>query len=394
MNINSRYYPRKLDINNLISDRSCFLFGPRQTGKSSYLRLQLAEAPVLSVNLLDEKSFFEYQRDTRLLTERLAPFPDNSLVVVDEIQRIPSLLNEIHLLIEEKGHRFLMTGSSARQLKRLGTNLLGGRARSRNFHPFSMCEIPDFDLAKALFAGLLPPHWFSRLPNDDLAAYVGRYLAEEIAAEGMSRNLPTFSRFLEAAACCNAQTINMSSIASDIGISRQSVTAWFQILYDTLLAHELPAFRHTIKRKTFAAPKFYFLDMGVVRFLRRLDNIAPGSSDFGEFFEHFIFLEMRKYVDWIDPFQQLSYWRTQRGEYEVDLIVGKKWAIEIKATQRVSSKHLSGLLALREEGLIQKLMVVCQEEKARYLESNDIYIYPWRDFLQDLWNGTGWIHKT
>ena len=205
--------------------------------------------------------------------------------MIDEIQRIPEILNDVHLQIEEKGNRFLLTGSSARKLKRIGTNLLGGRARTRNLNPFAAFEIPDFDLEEAVYRGTLPFLIHSKYPDEDLAAYVGRYLQEEIAAEGVSRNIPAFSRFLEVAACCNTQVLNYTTIASDSGMSRQTVTNYVQILKDTLIGFELMPFRKTIKRKAIETSKFYLFDMGIVRFLRKLPRITQANDDFGTFFE-------------------------------------------------------------------------------------------------------------
>ena len=379
------YIHRQLELDDLLADKSCFLFGPRQTGKSSFIRNQLREKPALVINLLDQSVYFDYSRHPGRLNEIINGLKlKNALIVIDEIQRIPEILNDVHLQIEEKGNRFLLTGSSARKLKRMGTNLLGGRARTRNLHSFSAMEIPDFSLEEAMYRGTLPFIIPSKFPEEDLAAYVGRYLQEEIAAEGVSRNIPAFSRFLEVAACCNTQVLNYSAIASDTGMSRQTVTNYFQILKDTLIGYELTPFTKTIKRKATETPKFYLFDMGIVRFLRKLPRISMANDDFGTFFEQFIFLELNAWRDYQSPRSDLNFWRTLKGDYEVDFIINDV-AIEVKSTTNVQKKHLSGLIALQEEKICRKYVVISQDSQKRYLEKEDIWIYPWQDFVQELW---------
>ena len=379
------YIHRQLELDDLLADKSCFLFGPRQTGKSSFIRNQLREKPALVINLLDQSVYFDYSRHPGRLNEIINGLKlKNALIVIDEIQRIPEILNDVHLQIEEKGNRFLLTGSSARKLKRMGTNLLGGRARTRNLHSFSAMEIPDFSLEEAMYRGTLPFIIPSKFPEEDLAAYVGRYLQEEIAAEGVSRNIPAFSRFLEVAACCNTQVLNYSAIASDTGMSRQTVTNYFQILKDTLIGYELTPFTKTIKRKATETPKFYLFDMGIVRFLRKLPRISRANDDFGTFFEQFIFLEFNAWRDYQSPRSDLNFWRTLKGDYEVDFIINDV-AIEVKSTTNVQKKHLSGLIALQEEKICRKYVVISQDSQKRYLEKEDIWIYPWQDFVQELW---------
>ncbi|NBX17385.1 MAG: ATP-binding protein [Proteobacteria bacterium] len=383
--LNYRYLRRQLELDELLRDKSCFLFGPRQTGKSTFIRNQLHEEPALIINLLDQSVYFEYSRNPGRLNEIINGLKlTNALIVIDEIQRIPDILNDVHLQIEDKGNRFLLTGSSARKLKRVGTNLLGGRARTRNLHPFSAVEIPDFSLEEATYRGTLPFIIHSKFPDEDLAAYVGRYLQEEIAAEGMSRNIPAFSRFLEVAACCNTLVLNYSSIASDTGMSRQTVTNYFQILKDTLIGFELTPFKRTTKRKATETSKFYLFDMGVVRFLRKLPKISKANDDFGTFFEHFVFLELNAWRDYHSPRSELNFWRSLKGEYEVDFIINNV-AIEVKSSANVQRKHLSGLLALQEENICQKYIVVSLDAHKRYLEKENIWIYPWQDFIQELW---------
>ena len=307
-------------------------------------------------------------------------------MVVDEIQKCPALLDEVQLMIEERGIRFLMTGSSARKLKAAGTNLLGGRARTRSLHPFAYPEVRDagFTLERAMERGLLPPHYLSASFEEDLAAYVGTYLAEEVAAEGLARNLPAFSRFLHVAAATNARIVNYTNVAGDAQVPRQTVKLWYQILVDTLLGFELPPYTSTVKRKAIETAKFYLFDLGVVRNLRRLPKIVPESADFGEFFEHFIFLELKAWIDYRRPRGSLSYWRSQSG-FEVDFVVDGEVAVEVKAATLAQERHAAGLRALKEEGRLRRYILVCREDRPRMLDGN-IEAMPWRDFLEALWS--------
>jgi predicted AAA+ superfamily ATPase len=307
-------------------------------------------------------------------------------VCVDEIQKCPDLLDEIQLLIEERGIRFLMTGSSARKLKAAGTNLLGGRARTRFMHPFTYRETADagFSLEGALATGMLPPHFLSASPEEDLAAYVHTYLTEEIAAEGLTRNLPAFSRFLQTAAASNARMINYTNIASDAQVPRQTVKLWFDVLKDTLIGFELEAFTATVKRKAIGTPKFYFFDVGVVRALRALPPIAETSADFGEFFEHFLFMELRAWIDYRRPQAKFAYWRSASGA-EVDFIIDGKIAVEVKSAKLVQDRHLAGLRALREEGICTRYFLVCRDDRPRRIDG--IEVLPWEHFLDLLWSG-------
>ena len=383
----SDYRHRVLDVGPALSQRSVFLFGPRQTGKSSYVREQLKPEPMLSYNLLDGGLRLRLLADPTLMRQQVeARNLRDCVVFIDEIQKSPELLDEVHLLIEERGIRFLLSGSSARKLKRAGTNLLGGRARTKYLHPFVYPEVAeDNDLLERVMArGLLPPHYLSEAPDEDLRSYVDTYLSEEIAAEGQARNLPAFARFLQTAATLNAKMINYTNVANDAQVPRQTVRLWFQILIDTMLGYELSSYTSTVKRKAVETAKFYFFDIGVVRALRRLPAILPESSDFGEFFEHYIFMELKAYLDYRKPSSRLSYWRSLSG-YEVDFVIDDEVAIEVKTAEVAQDKHLSGLKALREEGKIKSFYLVCRESRPRKVDGIDIL--PWREFLARLWAG-------
>jgi uncharacterized protein len=381
------YVPRTLDLAPLLAESTVFLLGPRQTGKSSYLREQLGDKIALTFNLLDRGLLLRLMADPILMRQEIDALGlRRAVVCIDEIQKCPQLLDEVQLLIEERGLRFLLTGSSARKLRRAGTNLLGGRGRDRRMHPFSYWEVREhgFDLRRALNHGLIPGHYFASDPEDALDAYVSRYLTEEVAAEGIARNIPAFARFLQVAATANAQLVNAASIGSDAKVPRQTVQNYFQILRDTLLGYDLEPYAKTVKRKAIGTPKFYFFDLGVVRALRRLKPITQANTEFGEFFEHFIFLELRAWIDARSPRTPLHYWRSTSG-FEVDFLLDERVAIEVKATARAADKHLKGLRALGEEGGLARRILVCQERRPRRLDGIDIL--PWATFLEELWQG-------
>ena len=381
---NETFIPRRLDLEHLLAQRSVLLFGPRQTGKSTYVRRQLADTVALSFSLLDQGLLTSVLADpTRIRQEIEARDLRGTVICIDEIQKCPPLMDEVHLMIEARGIRFLLTGSSARALKRKGVNMLGGRGSDRVMHPFSWCELHDrFSLDRALNHGLLPPHYLSDEPDEGLASYVDRYLTEEIAAEGLARSLPQFARFLQTAAVTNAQMLNYSNVARDAQVPRQTVVQWYEVLRDTLVAFELPAWSRTVKRKAIETAKFYFFDTGVVRALRRLPRVGEASADFGEFFEHYVFLELRAWIDYRQPRTPLAWWRSRSG-YEVDFILDDRVAIEVKSTRRVQQKHLRGLRALAEEHLVERSIVVCREDRPRV--EHGIEIRPLESFLAALW---------
>jgi predicted AAA+ superfamily ATPase len=371
--------PRYLDLRETLQARSCFLFGPRQTGKTTLIRQNFSEHKVY--NLLDQSLFVRLSRNPALIRQELEA--TDQIVVIDEIQKMPVLLNEVQLMIEEHGTRFLMTGSSARSLRKKGTNLLGGRARSRNLHPLIRRELADqFDLQRALQFGLLPSIYFSESPIEDLEAYTGAYLTEEIAAEAIVRNLSAFSRFLQVAALCHGQMLNFSQVANDAQVAVTTVREYFQILKDTLLAHELPAFNETRKRKAISTSKYYLFDIGVARYLQGRRDLPEKTAEYGEAFETYIFQELKAFADY-HQITNLHYWRS-KSQFEVDFILDLRVAIEVKAKANVTAKDLRGLKALREEGLFDRYIVVTMEDRARWVD--EIELLPWADFLDQLWN--------
>lgn len=372
--------PRILDLPKLLSAKSYFLFGPRQTGKTFMIRRQFPKARYY--NLHETDTFLKFNQAPHRLRQELTG--KDKLVIMDEIQKLPLLLDEIQVIIDDRQVRFLLTGSSARALKRKGLNLLGGRARTKRLHPLCFRELGhQFDLVKALDRGLLPSLYFSDSPYEDLQAYVGTYLKEEIAAEAVVRNLPAFSRFLTVAALCNGQMLNYSKIASDAQVPTSTVQEYFHILRDTLLGDDLPAWRRTEKRKPLTTAKFYFFDIGIVRHLQRRRQLQEGSSEFGEAFEAYIHHELKSYCDY-EGVPDLAYWRST-SDFEVDFILNDRTAIEVKAKTNVSDRDLRGLRALREERLLKHYVVVSLETTPRRV--NGIEILPWQDFLARLWEG-------
>ena len=310
---------------------------------------------------------------------------DERPIVIDEIQKMPALLDEVHRLIEERGKRFLLTGSSARKLRNGGINLLGGRARIRNLHPFSASELgAAFDLDRAVNIGLVPGIWFSDDPEEDLAGYVSLYLEQEIMQEGATRNLPAFSRFLEVAALSSGEQINYQSIASDAQIPRSTVQEYFKILKDTLLAREVPVWHKGRSRKTVETAKFYLFDTGVTRRLSGRRELVRGTPEYGHAFESWIMHEIVSYAEAFRRDAEISYWRT-RTNLEVDFVVNGEVAIESKTTRNATKEDLKGLRAIGDESAFRHRILVADEPRPR--EVDGISILPWLEFVNRLWAG-------
>lgn len=370
---------RAIDILETLRQKSCFLLGPRQTGKTYLIRQKLSDYKVY--NLLNAETFFKLSQSPHRLYEEIQP--SDEIVIIDEIQKLPVLLDEIHSIIEEKGVHFLLTGSSARKLRSQGTNLLGGRARLKQFHPFIYQELQeDFNLTQSLDIGSIPSIYFSESPHEDLQAYVGLYLQEEIATEALIRNVPGFSRFLTVAGLSNGHILNYSKIASDVEVPKSVVQEYFQILRDTLIGVDLPAWTQTTKRKSFSTSKFYLFDVGVARFLQSRKNLQPGSPEYGEAFEAYMHHELRTYCDYTHK-ADLAYWRST-SQFEVDFILGDHTAIEVKAKTNVTERDLKGLRALKEEQRLKEYVVVSLEDTPR-IKDDGIRILPWNQFLEELW---------
>lgn len=373
------YIARTLDLVTAVEKKSHFLFGPRQTGKTSLIRHTMAG--VRRYDLLDSSVYLALSRDPGRLGEEIEAA--DRVVVIDEVQRLPSLLNEVHRLIEERRIRFLLTGSSARKLRGGGVNLLGGRARVKYLHPLTYAELgSDYDLRRAAQRGLLPSIYYSDDPRADLEAYGGLYLQQEIVAEGATRNVPAFSRFLRVAALCNGKIVNFTKVANDSQVARTTVYEYFSILEDTLLLHELPAWKKSKRRKPLSSSKYYFFDVGVVATLQGRE-FRSGTPEFGEALETIIFHELLAWRDYVSG-QPLSYWRSTSG-FEVDFLIGDHTAIEVKATTTVDRSDVKSLRALAEEKRWKQLLCVCLEPRRRQL--GEVTVLPWREFLTALWTG-------
>ncbi len=371
--------PRVLDLAALVAKKSHFLFGPRQTGKTFLIAHSLKG--VRLYDLLDTAVFLALSQNPGRIEQELGP--EDSVVVIDEVQRLPLLLNEVHRLIEKRRMRFLLTGSSARSLRRGGVNLLGGRARTRFLHPLIRKELGGhFDLRRAIARGLLPAVYFSDEPQADLEAYAGAYLQQEIVAEGAARNVPAFSRFLRIAALCNATIVNFTNVANDAQVPRTTVYEYFEILKDTLIVEELPAWRASRKRKPISASKYYFFDVGVVAALQGR-AFRPGTPEFGLAFETWLMHELAAHRDYTGG-ESLSHWRSTSG-FEVDFILGDHTAVEVKAKETVSANDLKPLRALAEEGKLKRFVCVSLEPRPRRVEGVDVL--PFGHFLDRLWAG-------
>lgn len=372
---------RILEIN-VPPNRSAFLWGPRKTGKTTLLRQQFASA--FWIDLLDYDLFLTLsQRPTRL--RQIVEAQTAQTIVIDEVQKIPHLMDEIHWLIENRGFQFILSGSSARKFRRGEANLLGGRAWRFELYPLVTRELDEFQLEKALLSGLLPSHYLSPDSEMDRRAYVHDYLKEEIQAEALTRNLPAFSRFLQCAALTNGMLLNYSNAARETGVSVKTIREYFQILEDTLLGRQLPAWRKMRKRRLIERSKFFFFDVGIVSALLNYRSITPGTPEYGRAFEHFILQECWAYRHYSKKEFPISFWRTASGA-EVDLILGDAdVAIEVKSAEKAGDKT-KGLHLFLEESRCKKCFVVSRDPLPRKM-SPHITILPWGVFCEMLWEG-------
>ncbi|MBQ5533253.1 MAG: ATP-binding protein [Bacteroidales bacterium] len=372
---------RILQINNEL-DGSIFLFGARQTGKTTALLMQFPNA--IYIDLLDTDIKNRYMRRPAILYELLQDKPEQTLVIIDEIAEVPELLNEVHRLIVRCNHIFILCGSSARKLKRKGRNTLGGRALPVYMYPLVSAEIPDFDIDHAVCYGMVPSHYLAKNPSRRLAAYIDIYLKEEIKEEALVRNLSVFQRFLEVAALTDGEIVNNNNIAQDCGISAVTVSAYFDILVDTLIGYRIPAFRKVMKRRLVQAPKFYYFDIGVANHLLHRKDMVRGSADYGHAFEHLVIQELYAWLHYTHSEEVLFYWRTYTG-LEVDAVIGDaRVAIEIKSVEEVMNKHLKGLKAFGEEYPQSRRIIVSLDMFNRRMgEIECVYVL---DFFKRLWS--------
>ena len=371
---------RLFDLN-LPPGKSAFLWGPRKVGKTYWISHTLSGVEI--IDLLKTDIWAEYISRPALLRERYQNH--QGLLVIDEVQKIPALLDEVHWLIENKGLSFLLTGSSARKLRRGQANLLGGRAWRRTMAPLSYMEVTDFSLERIMVSGLLPPHYLSPNPIEDLRSYVADYLKEEVVAEALTQHIPTFNEFLRVAAITSSELINYVNIARETGVSHKVVRTYFDILEDTYLGFRIPPWKKSKSRRMITTEKFYLFDVGVANYLAR-HQPKIGSPEFGKAFEHYILMELKAFQAYRNPDWPITFWRTSTGR-EVDFILGdKELAIEIKGSSRIHEGDLGGLQALLEDGPVKKCGLVCLEKQPRQLTKN-IEAIPWQLFVERLWHG-------
>ncbi|MGD9976198.1 MAG: ATP-binding protein [Desulfatirhabdiaceae bacterium] len=366
--------------------QSFFLWGPRQTGKTTLLKHCYPDA--FRIDLLKTDELMRYIRSPSRFREEVAALPHDRLVVVDEIQKAPVLLDEIHYMIQEWQRVFVLCGSSARKVRRGHANLLGGRAIRYELLGLVAQELgDDFSIERFVKTGPLPSHYGAQNPGLAIRAYVDDYLREEILEEGLTRRLPVFSDFLRVAAIGDTEIVNLSNIARETGIAVSTVRDHYGILTDTLMGAFLPAFTLRPKRRTIQSPKFYFRDVGVVNHLARRGEISPGSELFGKAFENWLFHELSVHANYSQLFYDLSYWRLSSG-IEVDFILGPGTvAIEAKGKSRINSGDMQGLVNFRKDfPQVKTVMIVCLENRMRRTDDG-IDIVPYQEFTRLLWDG-------
>lgn len=377
---------RLLEID-LPEGQSAFLWGPRKTGKSTYLRAAFSKS--LVYDFLKTDLFVEFSKRPALLREQLLAKEQKILaqpIILDEVQKVPQILDEVHWLIENKGLRFILCGSSARKLKRGQANLLGGRAWRYEMFPLVSPELHTIDLLRALNHGLIPAHYLQENYRKSLKAYVRDYLKEEVFSEGLIRNIPAFSRFFEAMGYSHGELLNYSNIARDCGVDSKTVKEYYQILVDTLLGNIVSPFKRRQNRRIISkTPKFYLFDVGIAGILNNRRLVEERGRDFGRAFEHFIFMELKAYNVHAERDYEITFWRTKSG-LEVDFVLGNgEIAIEVKGSDRVDSRAFRPLKAFIEEYSPRMALVVSNERAERIV--GDIHVMPWRLFLKRLWSG-------
>lgn len=383
------YYNRVLKMN-LPPRQSAFLWGARQTGKTSFLEHHYPNA--IFYDFLKTETFLRYSKEPAAFRQEIIALDTTqteALVVVDEVQKIPMLLDEIHYLIEHTSCQFILCGSSARKLKRQGVNLLGGRAWKYHFFPLVSKELGDLELLKIFTRGLLPSIYQSSDPGRSLQAYVEDYLTQEIQAESTVRNISYFARFLDTLRFSHGELINYSNIARDCHIDAKTVKEYFQILVDTLLGYYLPPYSHKKNREIISAtPKFYLFDVGVANYLKKSNIVDLKGVEAGQSLEHFVFLELTAYQKMFNIRMDIHFWRTTT-QLEVDFVLGDaEIAIEVKITERVDKRDLKGLIAFQEEYMPRACYLVCLEPRLRHIQTEFglIQIIPIKMFLEQLWD--------
>jgi predicted AAA+ superfamily ATPase len=376
------YIKRYLNIKKHLAQKSVLLLGPRRTGKSTFIKNEVK--PDLYFNLLETETFARFAYDPSILKKAL--LPHHSLICIDEIQKLPNLMDEVHSLIEShKKLRFILTGSSAKNLKKSHTSLMAGRARQLNFLPLNYNEIKsyDFDLNKFLLYGGLPDAYLSNDPWEELKDYAGTYLKEEIQASAFARKIENYARFLEFSAHSSGQILNYQSLASDSFIPARTIKDYYQLLEETMIGYNLKSFKKKGSRKEVSNSKFYFFDLGVLNAFVKRKKLIEKSEEYGILFEHFIFLELKAYqllnrADW-----DLEFWRSHKKD-EVDFILGKgEVIIEVKSSSKPKNEHFYGLKKFKSEYKCKRSILVGHFKEKSIVD--EIEIYPWKMFLDELW---------
>ena len=379
---------RILDMK-LPRSQSAFLWGARKTGKTTYLKQRFPNSLVF--DFLKTDLFFEISKNPSLLRQRLLARDNRELkepIILDEVQKVPQVLDEVHWLIENRGLRFVLCGSSARKLKRGHANLLGGRAWRYELFPLVSREIGKINLLRALNHGLIPLHYLQSAEEckKSQEAYVQDYLREEVFAEGLTRNIPAFSRFFDAFGYSHGELTNYCNIARECGVDAKTVKEYYQILIDTLLAVRIEPFKRKQSRQVITkAAKYYMFDVGVAGYLTKRYITQPRGEEFGKAFEHLLLMEIVAYRSYSRKNFVINFWRTKSG-LEVDFVLGAgEIAIEIKGAGRIDKKDMKGLNAFTQEYSPKRSIIACNEKEKRIY--GKIEILPWGIFLGQLWAG-------
>lgn len=373
-------FKRIIPLDKVLSRKSVILLGPRRTGKSYYLNNQVK--PDRIINLLEADVYRQFSARPELLREVIQD--EDKVIAIDEIQKVPALMDEVHSLIESKQKKFILTGSSARKLVRSHTSLMAGRAKMMHLHPLVSSELEPFILLDILKYGSLPIVFNTDDPWDELKDYTGLYLREEILAEALVRKVENFSRFIDFAAMSSGQILNYESIARDAQVPARTIREYYALLEDTLMGYILHPLKSTSKRRCISSGKFYFFDIGVLNSIVGRKSVSPKTKEFGLLFEHFIFLELKAYIDYFSPETKLGFWRVDE-ENEVDFVINENIAIEIKASELVNEKHLKGIQKFSQGNSVKRKIVVSLDKMQRKI--GDVEVLPFDIFLKKLWDG-------
>lgn len=371
-------FQRIIPVDQVLKRKGILLLGPRRTGKSFLIKHQLR--PDRTINLLESETFRNFSSRPELLRELVTP--KDKVVAIDEIQKLPILMDEVHNLIESSNTKFILTGSSARKLSKTYTSLMAGRLKMMRLHPLVFPEITDFHLNKVLQYGCLPDVYNSSDPWDELRDYTGLYLKEEIQAEALVRKIENFSRFIDFAAINNGDLLNYESIARDAQVPARTIREYYSLLGDTLMGEIIHPVKSTAKRKCIASGKFYFFDLGVLNSIIGRNKIFEKTKEYGKLFEHFIYLELKSYIHYFSPDSKLEFWRIDE-ENEVDFVINGEIAIEVKSTKLVQDKHLKGLKNFSTKGQSKRQIVISLDQNTRKIGPIEIYSY--QIFLEKLW---------